>query len=216
MCSGSLLPMQRSCGVLRQLVRARWQPWLHSLVCPRCVPVWLSRSLLFTTLLLSLSCINVCPQPVLRHVPLRLQWLRFLLLEAGSWLRDQHAVAGGTPNQQGRPSARGHHAVRCGPRCVLRGLGRRGAHVLHRIPGAFKLKSSMTSYSLPWYTVFTICFMFCFPCKCRPTARDGSHGVQEPGCHTAGPHHAFKSVVPYPFNWNPSDFLPYRYNSIQD
>jgi hypothetical protein len=35
---------------------------------------------------------------------------------------------------------------------------------------------------------------------------------QEPGCHTEGPHHAFMSVVPYPFNWNPTCFVPYRVN----
>lgn len=39
---------------------------------------------------------------------------------------------------------------------------------------------------------------------------------QEPGCHTSGPHYAFKSVVPYPFNWNPSCFVPYRLNSLRD
>ena len=37
---------------------------------------------------------------------------------------------------------------------------------------------------------------------------------QEPGCHTTGPHYAFESVVPYPFNWNPSCFLPYRKNGL--
>ena len=37
---------------------------------------------------------------------------------------------------------------------------------------------------------------------------------QEPGCHTAGPHYASSSVVPYPFNWKPAtgNFLPYRLN----
>lgn len=40
------------------------------------------------------------------------------------------------------------------------------------------------------------------------------HAYQEPGCHTVGPHYAFKSVVPYPFNWNPEDFKPYRFNHI--
>lgn len=34
------------------------------------------------------------------------------------------------------------------------------------------------------------------------------------GCHTSGPHYAFKSVVPYPFNENPSLFIPYRYNNV--
>lgn len=38
---------------------------------------------------------------------------------------------------------------------------------------------------------------------------------QEPGCHTSGPHYAFKSVTPYPFNWNPTCFLPYRLNSLR-
>ena len=37
---------------------------------------------------------------------------------------------------------------------------------------------------------------------------------QEPGCHTSGPHYAFESVVPYPFNWNPSCFLPFRKNGL--
>jgi hypothetical protein len=37
---------------------------------------------------------------------------------------------------------------------------------------------------------------------------------QEPGCHTSGPHHAFKSVTVYPFNWNPSCFVPYRLNGL--
>jgi hypothetical protein len=49
---------------------------------------------------------------------------------------------------------------------------------------------------------------------------DASHAsyvaYQEPGCHTQGPHYAFKSIVPYPFNWNPSCFLPYRSNTISD
>ena len=39
--------------------------------------------------------------------------------------------------------------------------------------------------------------------------------IQEPGCHTSGPHHAFSSCVQYPFNWNPQDFKPYAYNHIQ-
>ncbi|CUG06241.1 Hypothetical protein, putative [Bodo saltans] len=39
---------------------------------------------------------------------------------------------------------------------------------------------------------------------------------QEPGCHTAGPHYAFKSVTPYPFNWNPTCFQPYRLNGLGD
>jgi hypothetical protein len=47
---------------------------------------------------------------------------------------------------------------------------------------------------------------------------DGSQSnyvvYQEPGCHTAGPHHAFKSVTPYPFNWNPTCFKPYRLNGL--
>jgi hypothetical protein len=38
---------------------------------------------------------------------------------------------------------------------------------------------------------------------------------QEPGCHTAGPHYAFESVTPYPFNWNPSCFKPYRKNGLE-
>lgn len=42
------------------------------------------------------------------------------------------------------------------------------------------------------------------------------HALQEPGCHTAGPHYAYSSVVPYPFNWDPSAFAPYRYNNIQN
>jgi len=37
---------------------------------------------------------------------------------------------------------------------------------------------------------------------------------QEPGCHTNGPHYAFESVTPYPFNWNPSCFLPFRLNGL--
>lgn len=37
---------------------------------------------------------------------------------------------------------------------------------------------------------------------------------QEPGCHTAGPHYAYSSVVPYPFDWNPSCFVPYRLNGL--
>jgi len=40
-------------------------------------------------------------------------------------------------------------------------------------------------------------------------------GYQEPGCHTSGPHYAFQSQIPYPFNSNPSLFLPYRYNQIK-
>jgi hypothetical protein len=39
---------------------------------------------------------------------------------------------------------------------------------------------------------------------------------QEPGCHTAGPHYAFESVTPYPFNWNPSCFQPYRLNGLRN
>jgi len=39
---------------------------------------------------------------------------------------------------------------------------------------------------------------------------------QEPGCHTAGPHYAFKSVVSYPFDWNPSCFKPYRLNGLDN
>jgi hypothetical protein len=42
------------------------------------------------------------------------------------------------------------------------------------------------------------------------------YAYQEPGCHTTGPHYAFKSTVPYPFNWEPDMFLPYRYNHIVD
>eukprot|EP01012_Entosiphon_sulcatum_P034801 TRINITY_DN441_c0_g2_i1.p1 TRINITY_DN441_c0_g2~~TRINITY_DN441_c0_g2_i1.p1 ORF type:complete len:254 (+),score=45.25 TRINITY_DN441_c0_g2_i1:26-763(+) len=41
------------------------------------------------------------------------------------------------------------------------------------------------------------------------------YALQEPGCHTSGPHHAFKSVVPYPFDFNPSCFVPVRFNHIQ-
>ena len=37
---------------------------------------------------------------------------------------------------------------------------------------------------------------------------------QEPGCHTVGPHYAFSSVVPYPFDWNPGCFEPYRKNGL--
>ena len=40
--------------------------------------------------------------------------------------------------------------------------------------------------------------------------------IQEPGCHTVGPHYAFAQSVPYPFNWNPQLFLPYRYRGIQE
>ncbi len=41
------------------------------------------------------------------------------------------------------------------------------------------------------------------------------HCYQEPGCHVTGqPHHAFESCVTYPFNWDPSAFIPYRYNKI--
>jgi hypothetical protein len=38
---------------------------------------------------------------------------------------------------------------------------------------------------------------------------------QEPGCHTEGPHYAFESVTPYPFNWNPGCFKPYRKNGLE-
>lgn len=34
------------------------------------------------------------------------------------------------------------------------------------------------------------------------------------GCHTTGPHYAFKSIIPYPFNEDPTLFLPYRYNNV--
>jgi len=37
--------------------------------------------------------------------------------------------------------------------------------------------------------------------------------IQEPGCHTSGPHYAFRSVVTYPFG-NDNAFFPVRYNSI--
>jgi hypothetical protein len=40
--------------------------------------------------------------------------------------------------------------------------------------------------------------------------------LQEPGCHTEGPHYAYESVVPYPFNFDPDLFLPYRFNHIVD
>eukprot|EP01006_Ploeotia_vitrea_P020494 TRINITY_DN52787_c0_g1_i1.p1 TRINITY_DN52787_c0_g1~~TRINITY_DN52787_c0_g1_i1.p1 ORF type:complete len:272 (+),score=11.75 TRINITY_DN52787_c0_g1_i1:24-818(+) len=40
------------------------------------------------------------------------------------------------------------------------------------------------------------------------------HACQEPGCHTEGPHHAYCSKVPYPFNWNPACFKPYRLNNV--
>lgn len=40
--------------------------------------------------------------------------------------------------------------------------------------------------------------------------------LQEPGCHTTGPHYAYNSSVVYPFSENPSSFLPYRYNNIVD
>eukprot|EP00388_Colpodella_angusta_P001335 GDKJ01004298.1.p1 GENE.GDKJ01004298.1~~GDKJ01004298.1.p1 ORF type:complete len:241 (+),score=12.48 GDKJ01004298.1:72-794(+) len=36
---------------------------------------------------------------------------------------------------------------------------------------------------------------------------------QEPGCHTDGPHHAFKSVTTYPFGTN-TCFKPYRRESL--
>ena len=42
------------------------------------------------------------------------------------------------------------------------------------------------------------------------------HAFQEPGCHTAGPHYAMKSEVPYPMDWDPSAFHPYRYELITD
>ena len=42
------------------------------------------------------------------------------------------------------------------------------------------------------------------------------HCYQEPGCHNNGPHHAFKSIVPYPFSFDPSLFHPYRYKHITD
>jgi len=48
------------------------------------------------------------------------------------------------------------------------------------------------------------------------TQKTHYHAYQEPGCHTTGPHHAFESVTVYPNSWNPSDFLPYRFNHIQD
>jgi hypothetical protein len=48
------------------------------------------------------------------------------------------------------------------------------------------------------------------------SAKTHYYCYQEPGCHTAGPHHAFVSTVPYPMNWNPSSFLPYRFNHIVD
>ena len=39
------------------------------------------------------------------------------------------------------------------------------------------------------------------------TDKDMSHYTvyQEPGCHNDGPHHAFKSTVPYPMSWTPPD-----------
>lgn len=40
------------------------------------------------------------------------------------------------------------------------------------------------------------------------------YAYQEPGCHTTGPHYAYKSIVPYPNSWSPSDFKPYRYKNI--
>jgi hypothetical protein len=40
--------------------------------------------------------------------------------------------------------------------------------------------------------------------------------IQEPGCHTEGPHYAFAQCIQYPFNWNPQDFSPYRYHGIRD
>jgi hypothetical protein len=40
--------------------------------------------------------------------------------------------------------------------------------------------------------------------------------VQEPGCHTVGPHYAFAQSTVYPFNWMPQMFVPYRYKNIRD
>jgi len=37
------------------------------------------------------------------------------------------------------------------------------------------------------------------------------HAYQEPGCHNSGPHYAYASVQKYPS----SNYVPYRYNSIQ-
>jgi len=48
------------------------------------------------------------------------------------------------------------------------------------------------------------------------SARSNYWAIQEPGCHTSGPHYAFNSSVPYPFNWDPSLFKPYRYDYIVD
>src|SRR5690606_4266462 len=49
---------------------------------------------------------------------------------------------------------------------------------------------------------------------------DASHttyyGFQEPGCHTSGPHHAFKSGIPYPMNGDPNNVHPFRFNHVQD
>jgi len=42
------------------------------------------------------------------------------------------------------------------------------------------------------------------------------HAFQEPGCHTTGPHYAYESCVKYPMNWEPTKFLPFSYNHIQE
>ena len=39
------------------------------------------------------------------------------------------------------------------------------------------------------------------------------HAYQEPGCHTAGPHHAYNSVMKYPVDWG--HFIPFRYNHLK-
>eukprot|EP01006_Ploeotia_vitrea_P010972 TRINITY_DN29110_c0_g1_i1.p1 TRINITY_DN29110_c0_g1~~TRINITY_DN29110_c0_g1_i1.p1 ORF type:complete len:265 (+),score=-8.52 TRINITY_DN29110_c0_g1_i1:19-813(+) len=41
------------------------------------------------------------------------------------------------------------------------------------------------------------------------------HACQEPGCHvTWGPHHAYCSIVTYPFIVRPDCFKPYRLNNV--
>jgi hypothetical protein len=36
------------------------------------------------------------------------------------------------------------------------------------------------------------------------TTKKEYHCFQEPGCHNNGPHHAYESIVPYPFTFEPS------------
>ena len=125
------------------------------------------RALLATTACLtrSLVCvvlgIMMTPQPSLRHLPMRLQRLRVVLLEAAVRLRDVDTARGGAPDREGRP----------GPgACVWDAYGDTRLVEYGCVPVRVRSHSSACFRTLVLLYFFSTCV--CVQCLCsHPRAR---------------------------------------------